>query len=251
MDRDQERAIFEELAVIDRVSFEKTAEMSKEAILPRWAANLARRYGRNTRPMRWASREVAGLGARGGIQGKHMTSPASRVLNTAVSDPNVTDLYETAQAAGRLLGPKGSKLGVKAIKAIGDAPLWERGGPVKRLAGTLGGIKTDVSGPGKANKVRRAADYVWHEPLGNVGKDLASLPGRAGRKLRGKAKKPGWRDKPQAPKLGPSDLRAEKDSGVLRGALPYAVGGTAAVGGLAHVRDKHEMRQRGRSRASR
>ena len=109
------------------------------------ASNALHRFGEHIAPFRWLGKEIAGVGARTGMQGKPMLSKPFRNLAAVGLDPQLTSLYENAHRAGKLMGPETAQqlpsvlgqlqhhpalqemVGAKNLKMLHDVPLQSTG----------------------------------------------------------------------------------------------------------------------------
>jgi len=134
------------------------------------ASNALHRFGANIAPFRWLGKEIAGVGARTGMQGKPMLSKPFRNLAAVGLDPQLTSLYENAHKAGRLMGPEA---GAQLPSIVGQ--LQHNPAALEMLGAKNLRLLHDV--PLQSIGIRKAIDYGF-TPVSQVASDIRHGVGR-------------------------------------------------------------------------
>ena len=121
-------------------------------------------------PFRWLGKEVAGVGARTGMQGKPMLSKPFRNLAAVGFVPHLTSIYENAHKAGKLLGPDAALQLPSVLGELQHNPMAQEMVGAKNLQ-----LLHDV--PLQSTGVRKVVDYGF-TPVSQVASDVGHGIGR-------------------------------------------------------------------------
>lgn len=173
-----------EKVAIDPVSLAGMIALGKIGL-----TNTFGRHAAKIPPLRWLGKEIAGVGARTGMQGRPMLSKPTRELTSFFMDPKLTGLYEDAHTLGRYAGPSGAEAlrqganklkGVKglpspvadAAKFVGErvhAPAAGQAAAPHVMDAAKGALGHLEGLPHMSKKVTEAAKFIESVPLESKG----------------------------------------------------------------------------------